>query len=202
MVVGRVQFTVGNILLLSYNGGGRRVVHMKKLSELLSDGTIYVLITSGLVASVLANVCSIIVTIYSKRQDRKTESYKNKNVLSEYRYKNLHKYLEMVCELPYVLYGIKEESEILRTIEQSNEKFENVEKIYKMSKPLIDDEVLEKIVDSFKEVEEISNSLVESVYGDLETNKSVQDLLMARNKAEEYLINGIQEQMRYLITRV
>lgn len=175
---------------------------MKKLSELLSDGTIYVLITSGLVASVLANVCSIIVTIYSKRQDRKTESYKNKNVLSEYRYKNLHKYLEMVCELPYVLYGIKEESEILRTIEQSNEKFENVEKIYKMSKPLIDDEVLEKIVDSFKEVEEISNSLVESVYGDLETNKSVQDLLMARNKAEEYLINGIQEQMRYLITRV
>nr|MCR5753303.1 hypothetical protein [Acetatifactor sp.] len=92
-----------------------------------------------------------------------------------------------------------------RTINQSNDKYELIVKIYKMSKPLLDDVVVAKIDESVETVNKVNEVMVSRVYGNKSSESHsgnlLEDLFVARDSVEKELISAIQEQMAHLIIK-
>lgn len=154
-------------------------------------------ISSGLFAGLISTLGNILIAYFNKKTERKIEAEKYRNSINEYRYKEMHKYLKNLCDIPSKVYT----EEYKKLIEDSNKEYEQVMSIYRKVLPLLDKELKETLIAVLNEVDTISHALTEFLYTNKEVKYDTNDLIGARNSVKNKLTEILQSQLAILLAQ-
>ena len=158
-------------------------------------------ISSGLFAGLVGTIGNMLIAYFSQRTESRIETEKYHNSINDYRYKEIHKYIKNLCDIPNKIYAVQLKNDMEKLIEDSNSEDEKVMSIYRRGFPLLDKIFQEPLSTARNEVEEISNALVEQLYNNKEKKYTTIDLIRARDRFRDVLIKALQDQLVVLLIR-
>lgn len=156
-------------------------------------------VSSGLVAGVISSVTSAIIAFFERKSEKKLEEQKYIYSLNDFRYKQLHEYLQILVDFPSFQVG--DDPDFAKIwVQQSHELQPKIRKYYCLIKPLLDKEVNSELEKSFEELRKM-NSYYSSIYHQ-ETGTAALDissLVCAREQFKVQLIDAVQIQLIKLL---
>ena len=157
-------------------------------------------LTSGFFAGLISSIVNLITSYLNRKHERMVEAEKYQHSINDYRYKEIHKYLKDVCEIPNKDYAVQSKDKMMKLVEASNDEEERIVSIYRMSLPLLDKSLQEPLETVRNDIDAISKALVVYAYEDKESDYGVDDLILKRDEFRIKLIEALQKQLVVLLT--
>ncbi len=159
---------------------------------------ITIAITSGLFAGLISTIGNMIIAFLNNKAQAKLEKNKYLSSINDFRYKELNKNLNTLCDLPLKSYLVNTREDMEELVKASNTEYEAVMSTYKRVCPLLDEILKNQLVNSVNKIDLESEKLVVQVFTQ-ETNDGVQGLLQLRDQLREELIAAIQKQISIIM---
>ncbi|WP_027187689.1 hypothetical protein [Desulfovibrio cuneatus] len=164
------------------------------------ENTIFnILISSAVIVAALTGIFNVIISFSNNRNIRKIESQKAINDLIKYRYTTLHANLSEITNLEDVTFDLSDSKREKDTVSKVSERFNKIEKKYKLIKPLLDSDLSKEVDVLYGKATAMSNELVEHIYAKKNIDFELKDFLITRQELEQKIVTNVQLQLQRLL---
>ena len=177
---------------------------------ILESGVFKIILSSAVIAALVTSTFNYLSVRKTNKRLIDIESIKRQSELETYRYTNIFESLKELNNLPVISYnylksdgkgGFVQDKELFgQVVSKATDRYTAVMKIYEKTKPLIDEEIMSKVILAVQEAERQSNLLTESLYQNkpLPDGVDVVTLMEARRLAENEIKSVMETQVSKL----